>query len=416
MTLWLLAGLVSLLAALLLLRPLVTRTPGWMAGDDRARRIYRDQLAELERDHAAGLVSGPDLDAARIEIQRRILATGDAPAARVRRGLRLAAVVAVLLVPVASLLLYGWHFGSPELAGRPFAERQAAPDGSLAHLEARTRDAPGDAQAWIDLGRAALAAGMPERAVVALRRAERLSPEDPAVLSALGLALVRMEGDRVGDAAETLFRRVLALDPQDPSARFHLGLAAYQRQDRTTALRIWRALAAEAPADAAWKTALDERIRIAAGEQDAGVDERIAAMVEGLAARLEQDPDDPDGWARLGRSYMVLGRREEGLEAYAKASGLAPDRIDILSARVRALHPLETTGAELPADLEPLVDRLLALDPDLPLALWYAGMIAVAKGEAARARAHWTRLLETMPADEPARAVLERQIGKLAEQ
>ena len=107
MTLWLLAGLVCLLAVLLLLRPLLARTPGRIAGDDRARRIYRDQLAELERDHAAGLISGPDHDAARLEIERRILATGDEPPARARRGLRLAAVVMVLLVPAASLLLYG---------------------------------------------------------------------------------------------------------------------------------------------------------------------------------------------------------------------------------------------------------------------------------------------------------------------
>ena len=410
MTLWLLTGLVCLLAALLLLRPLVTRTPGRIAGDDRARRIYRDQLAELERDHAAGLISGPDHDAARLEIERRILATGDEPPARDRRGLRFAAVVMVLLVPAASLLLYGGYFGSPD---RQSLEHREAPDRSLADLEARTRDAPEDAEAWIALGYAALGAGMPERAVTALRRAESLLPEDPAVLSALGVALVNMEGGRVGDTSESLFRRLLALNPLDPVARFHLGLAAYQREDRAEALRIWRALAADTPADAPWRSELDERISIASREQVDGVHERVVAMVEGLADRLEQEPDDPDGWARLGRSYLVLGRREEGLEAYAKASELAPDRVDILSARVRALHPLETPDARLPVELKPLVDRLLELDPGLPLALWYAGMIARTDGETGRARQYWSRLLETMASDEPARAVLQREIEKL---
>ena len=136
-------------------------------------------------------------------------------------------------------------------------------------------------------------------------------------------------------------------------------------------------------------------------------------MVEGLADRLEQEPDDPDGWARLGRSYLVLGRRQEGLEAYAKASELAPDRIDILSARVRALHPLDSLDTGVPAELRPLVDRLLELDPGLPLALWYAGIIARADGKTGQVRQYWSRLLETMPADEPARAVLQREIGKL---
>ena len=410
MTLWLLTGLVCLLAALLLLRPLVARTPGRIAGDDRARRIYRDQLAELERDHAAGLISGPDHDAARLEIERRILATGDEPPAGDRRGLRFAAVVMVLLVPAASLLLYGGYFGSPD---RQSLEHREAPDRSLADLEARTRDAPEDAEAWIALGYAALGAGMPERAVTALRRAESLLPEDPAVLSALGVALVKMESGRVGDTSESLFRRLLALNPLDPVARFHLGLAAYQREDRAEALRIWRALAADTPADAPWRSELDERISIASREQVDGVHERVVAMVEGLADRLEQEPDDPDGWARLGRSYLVLGRREEGLEAYAKASELAPDRVDILSARVRALHPLETPDARLPVELKPLVDRLLELDPGLPLALWYAGMIARTNGETGRARQYWSRLLEAMPPDEPARAVLQREIGKL---
>ena len=413
MTLWLLAGLVCLLAALLLLRPLVTRTPGRIAGDDRARRIYRDQLAELERDHAAGLISGLDHDAARLEIERRILATGDEPPARARRGLRLAAVVMVLLVPAASLLLYGGYFGSPDRVDDQGVEHRGAPERSLADLEARTRVAPEDAEAWIALGHAALAAGMPERAVTALRRAESLLPEDPAVLSALGVALVNMEGGRVGDTSESLFRRLLALNPLDPVARFHLGLAAYQREDREEALRIWRALAADTSADAPWRSELDERISIASREQVDGVHERVVAMVEGLADRLEQEPDDPDGWARLGRSYLVLGRREEGLAAYAKASELAPDRIDILSARVRALHPLETPDAAVPAELRPLVDRLLELDPGLPLALWYAGMIARTDGETGQARQYWSRLLETMPPDEPAREVLQREIGKL---
>ncbi len=413
MTLWLLVGLVCLLAVLLLLRPLVAGTPERIAGDDRARRIYRDQLTELERDHAAGLVSGPDHGAARLEIERRILATGDEPPARADRGLRLAAVVMVLLVPAASLLLYGGHFGSPDRADGQHAERREAPDRSLADLEARTRDAPEDAEAWVALGYAALGASMPERAVTALRRAESLTPEDPAVLSALGVALVSMEDGRIGDMSESLFRRTLSLNPLDPVARFHLGLAAYQREDRAAALRIWRALAADTPADAPWRSELDERISIASREQVDGVHERVVAMVEGLADRLEQEPDDPDGWARLGRSYMVLGRRKEGLEAYAKASELAPDRIDILSARVRALHPLETPDNALPAELRPLVDRLLELDPALPLALWYAGMIARNDGETGRARQYWSRLLKTMPPDEPARAVLQREIGKL---
>ncbi len=51
----------------------------------------------------------------------------------------------------------------------------------------------------------------------------------------------------------------------------------------------------------------------------------INAMVARLAARLEQQPDDADGWARLGRSYLVLGQPEKARDAYARAVKLRPD-------------------------------------------------------------------------------------------
>ena len=71
----------------------------------------------------------------------------------------------------------------------------------------------------------------------------------------------------------------------------------------------------------------------------ASADERramIDAMVERLAARLEQQPDDADGWARLGRSYMVLQQPGKAREAYARAVKLKPNDATLQQALVEA--------------------------------------------------------------------------------
>ena len=139
-------------------------------GDNPARAeydvaVYYDQLQELDRDRARGLIDATQADAARGEIERRLLNAGrDAGLSgtpRIRRHVALA-VALVLLLPLASVPLY-LNLGNPGLPAQPFATREAPPEptnevaeavrGRLADAEAQTRAAPDDPQAWLDLGR-----------------------------------------------------------------------------------------------------------------------------------------------------------------------------------------------------------------------------------------------------------------------
>ncbi|MGC2414784.1 MAG: tetratricopeptide repeat protein, partial [Stellaceae bacterium] len=140
-------------------------------------------------------------------------------------------------------------------------------------------------------------------------------------------------------AAKEAFTAGLSDPGTAPRSRYYLALAQMQEGDVKGALDAWRELAAEAPAGTDWLPLVQQRIGDA--ERTLGVDPAagkapasaspeqrqamINAMVERLAARLESQPDDVEGWARLGRSYMVLNEPEKARDAYARAVKLKPD-------------------------------------------------------------------------------------------
>jgi cytochrome c-type biogenesis protein CcmH len=117
----------TMLALAVLLVPLLLRRQRGEAREAYNLAVYRDQLAEIDRDLARGLLSAEQAEAARAEIGRRILGLPPAPAAAASAATAPFAVatVAVLLLPFAAWLLYA-GLGSPALPDQPFAERAAA--------------------------------------------------------------------------------------------------------------------------------------------------------------------------------------------------------------------------------------------------------------------------------------------------
>ena len=374
-----LVGLASLALALLLV-PLLGRkgrTPGREAYN---LAVYRDQLDEIERDRTRGLLDGEQADAARAEIGRRILALGPAENGSViGTGHVAAAVAAVVLLPVAALLLYA-RLGSPSLPDMPFAERRAAATRSAAdnpaHLDMREaigklrahlRQHPDDLTGRLLLARSELSLGHFQEAAEAYGRAAELSGNRPDISGDWGEAQVLAAGGAVTPTARQAFTSALK-DPEGaPRARYYLAMSQMQQGDTKGALQAWVDLEADSPAGAEWLPLLRQRIGAAAGAlgvdpatlktstgavrgaaavaaspapspsavaaaaqatTGAAPEERdamINAMVERLAARLEQQPDDVEGWSRLGRSYMVLHRPDKAREAYARALQLRPD-------------------------------------------------------------------------------------------
>jgi cytochrome c-type biogenesis protein CcmH len=123
--------------------------------------------------------------------------------------------------------------------------------------------------------------------------------------------------------------------------------------------------------------------------------QQIQAMVDQLAARLQKNPNDAQGWVMLARSYTVLNRFDEALPAYAKAVELAPPSAQILSDYADAVAATKGT-ANNPQSIA-LIDRALVLDPKHPKALALAGTVAFERADYVKAIADWQKILDQLP-------------------
>ncbi|MFP6777970.1 MAG: tetratricopeptide repeat protein, partial [Alphaproteobacteria bacterium] len=139
----------------------------------------------------------------------------------------------------------------------------------------------------------------------------------------------------------------------------------------------------------------------------------IRSMVEQLAARLVDEPDDLDGWLRLGRSYSVLGRHAESRDAYARAADIAPDDTAVLRGYARAVMNAAGDATQFPEQAITLYQRILELDPNQLEALWFMGFVEAADGHSDTARGFWNRLLDLLPPGSADRGVVERALKDL---
>jgi len=343
MLFWIIAAALTLGACMAVLAPFSRRQAETAHDEDHDLEVYRDQLAELERDAARGLIATAEAEQARAEIGRRILRVDAERKERPARGqgsgfTRYASLVAVLAVPLLSWGIYS-GVGSPGMPGQPLEARVAQDTGeaSMAQLVARAEthlaENPDDARGWEVLAPVYLRMGRGGDAVVAYRNAIRLDGETTARQTGLGEALVAAAGGTVTLEAQEAFEQALVLEPGNVRARFFLASGYMQDGRSEDAVSIWQTMAAELPGDSPWRGAVLEALREAGVEPDtapgpsseqmqaaAGMDDAdrtamIEDMVAGLDARLRSEPDDPQGWQRLVRSYVVLGRQDDAREA-----------------------------------------------------------------------------------------------------
>jgi len=131
---------------------------------------------------------------------------------------------------------------------------------------------------------------------------------------------------------------------------------------------------------------------------------QVEAMVARLAAKLRENPDDADGWRLLGRSYAVMGRFPEAVDAYAKAAQRAPRDAQLLADFADALAMAR--GQRLAGEPERLIERALEIEPKNLKALALAGTAAYERQDYARAAELWSRMLPLVPPDsEDARTI-----------
>lgn len=342
-----------------------------------ALATYRQQLTEVDRDVERGLLVASEADALRTEIKRRILAASDENNAlddeAVTLPRRWPAVALAICVPAAALSLYAL-LGQPAVPDQPFAERRAPAvvasaentpaefANALAALEKHLQERPEDTRGWLLLGRAYRAEERYAEAARAFGEVYRRAGQPAEIAADYGEARIAAGDGRVDDEALRLMRQALAADARDARARFYLALAKAQAGDIAGALQGWVDLAALSSPDAPFLPIVRDHIQRAAaalGIDPAGLsasaeakalaadtetgpsaaeveaaetmsaEERAAmvrTMVDRLAARLQAQPDDRQGWLRLARAYEVLGEAEKAAQARAMAEALANTR------------------------------------------------------------------------------------------
>lgn len=125
--------------------------------------------------------------------------------------------------------------------------------------------------------------------------------------------------------------------------------------------------------------------------------EQVEAMVAKLAERMKQNPDDPQGWAMLGRSYAVMNRYDDSAAAYAKAVERVPDNPHLLADYADALAMSQ--GQSLIGEPEKLIMRALKIDPNHVKSLALAGTIAFDKKDFNTAIKYWEKMATLVPPD-----------------
>jgi len=343
MTLWFVFALMTVAAIFAVLWPLSRSGRADIGGSEVV--VYRDQLAEIDRDVAAGIIGAAEADAARIEISRRLLAAADqsgreAPAQGNLTLRRAATILALVGLPVIASTFY-LTLGSPQLGDFPLSERSQVADANqplanlVAQVEAHLEKNPTDGRGWTVLAPVLSRLGRYDDAVRAYRNAILYAGDRADRRADLGEALMGTAGGVVTAEAKAEFERAVALSANDAKANYFLGLAAEQDGRKTNAAAIWQGMLARAPADAPWRPlvqaalvrvggvaapALPEGAVAAAkdmSEADRGT--MIQGMVDRLATRLKQNGDDVDGWLRLVRAYLVMGERDKAMSALADA-------------------------------------------------------------------------------------------------
>lgn len=343
--------------------------------------VYRDQLSEVDRDLANGLIGEAEAEAARAEIARRLLVASEAAEAKASeqqkraRGHKVMAAIVAVLIPAISIPAY-LSLGHPEYPDQPLTlanakreqirQSQARNGKDIASLIKKVEDAlrqrPDDIRGWRSIAPVYLKMQNREKAIHAFTQIARLTGS-AAAYADIGEVHVSFDKGAVKQDAMAAFEKALEVDPKIVKARFFVALSHMQTKDFAAAIKGWESLMADAPsAGAPWLDTVKEYRRQAYSAlgktmpASAGKNERTAAkgptasdvkaaaqmsvedrqamivgMVESLAEKLKDNPKDLKGWVRLIRAYTVLKKTDTAKTALAEARKHFADKADALS-------------------------------------------------------------------------------------
>ncbi len=373
MTIWLILTLMAAAAAAYVAAPFLWPIDPGAAAQSSELGVFRDQLAEIDREEKAGMIEPSAAGHARIEIKRRMLAadkrTAGAAAAQPLTALEHRFVLLSVLgvVVLGSALLYAFT-GNPGLRSavrmQPVPDKPAAAsteptssglDSMIGKLTERLKTKPDDAKGWAMLGWAYSSTSQFAQSAEAYRKAAGLEPKSAAFRTGFADALVQAADGKVTPEAATVIDQALAIDAKDPRGRFLKGLARQQSGDAKGAIEDWISVLTDAKSGDQWAPELRAQIIEAAkaahidvsgrlpvaaapvtgpsaadiaAAQDMTPADRLAmvnSMVEQLAARLASTPRNAQGWIQLMRARKVLGDADAAKAALTKGLAVFAD-------------------------------------------------------------------------------------------
>lgn len=349
---WIAAALLSAAAAALVVH-FAGRGPQAAAADPAAA-VYRRQLDEIDELADRGLLAEEERQAAHAEAARRLLSTSEAAPAEAAPSKRSGLWVLGGAIATAAVAMVVYLFvGAPGQGDTPFKRRAAEWEEAVRSdpsqldaerlavvLEKVVAENPDNPEPLFYLARAQIESGNLQLGVHNLKKVAAMVPANAEVWSMLGEALVlATRKDEITPEANAAFKRALELEPNGVRPRYFLARAKIAAGDIKGGLAEWRQiLAGMAPDDPnregfEFEIARVERfgsLEIPGGESGPPT-EMIEQMVAGLAERLKKEPDDPEGWARLVRSYTVIGDFTKRDEALAEARRVFKERPDDLA-------------------------------------------------------------------------------------
>ena len=285
------------------------------------KALYAGFVADVERRLARGDIDADAAHEEQVEAARALLKASEAGGAETGALKPVYAMVAIVLVAGLTFGLY-LFVGHPSLADQPYKQRLQAwthiaktdpeslpPQAMAAVLRQGAVENANSPAYWEFLGRIDMMAGNSYAGAKDYETARKLSPETFRAWSELGEALTFVSKGNGSTDAQKAFEQALALDPKDARAHYYLGNMGVAQGRYDEARGHYQAALDVMTPDDPSRTQVEKALKEAGMAQsaDAATKSRIRGMVASLAAQLDANPDNPDGWARLLRSYDVLG-------------------------------------------------------------------------------------------------------------
>ena len=352
---WMILAVLLVLTLAVVLIPLL-RTGKQQRDEHPDVAVYKAQLAELEEDIAQGRLSDEEAETARLEIQRRLLKAADRQEVGTTPATSLTGkfiMIAGLVLACSALYLEVGTYGMPDFpkeveeAGEG-EERQKLVE-FVGKIKARLEEDPSSKVGWMALGQFENRLGNFPQSAAAFERAWELDPENFDLMIMYMESLIVLSDGKMSPASLLMLEKALASNPDHPGVQYYVALLDYQSGKKKEALERWQSIVEKSPPDAPWTRQINQVIAMTRQElglaqaapiapnvdreqmraaQDMSPEEQqqmIRSMVQRLADRLEENPEDGMGWQRLGRAYQVLGERARAIDAYKKALIYSPE-------------------------------------------------------------------------------------------